>query len=191
MAKERTIEIINYCPFGCSYCSSDTLDDAGMETGDFHEMLFQDVTARMHEAKGQGIELLHISGGEPMIHDAIGWIMLEARHLFGRGVILHTNLIPQIGYNPNICEGIRIHAYMTPDQVDEVHVLKRIEQGRESRAAILRMKEEDHQRVLGGKPPKVHCSANWHEACLEGCDHLVIKPDNTIVRGPCRKFDSV
>lgn len=181
--KERTIEILNLCPFGCSYCSSDSVSE--METGDYQELIFQQVCERLWEAKSDGVELVHISGGEPMLHRDIGWIMLEARHLFGRGVILHTNLISQIGYNPNVCEGIRIHAYMTPDQIDEIHILKRIEQGREARAPILAFRE-DH--VV---EPTVHCSANWRGECQEDCDHLVVKPDNTLVKGPCRKFDSV
>jgi len=183
VTKERTIEVNNYCPFGCSYCSSDAVSDLDRE--DLQELLCQEAYARMHEAKDEGVELLHVSGGEPLFHDSIGWILLEARVLFGRGVLLHTNLIPQIGYNPNVCEGVRIHAYMTPDQVDEVHVLKRIEQGREARAPTLA-----HRESFEREPPNVHCSSNWRTDCHKDCDHLVIKPDNTIVKGPCRKFES-
>jgi len=180
---ERTIELTNFCPFDCSYCSSNSISD--LETGDYQELLCQQVYARMHEAKDDGIEIIHISGGEPMIHCDIGWILLEARHLFGRGVVLHTNLIPQIAYNPNVCEGVRIHAYMTPDQVDVVHVLKRIKQGREARAPVLAFRED-----YVAKEPAVHCSANWRHQCHGDCGHLVIRPDNTVVCGPCRKFDS-
>ena len=171
--RERTIEITNYCPFGCSYCSSDSLSTTQMGGGAGQMLSYEDVHMRLYEAKKDGIELIHISGGEPMMNRYIGSILLDARELFGRGIILHTNLIPQIGYNPNVCEGVRIHAYMTPDQVDEVHILKRVKQGREARVPV----------------PKVHCSSNWRVECQKGCDHLVIKPDNTVVKGPCRKFE--
>ena len=203
MPEERTIELVNWCPFNCSYCSTDCIRD--LETEEYHEIPSPRVYERLREAKGQGIDVIHISGGEPMIHAEIGWIMLDAMDLFGRGVVLHTNLIPQIAYNPNVLESIgmipyapddiergdvRVHCYMTPEDVDEVHILKRIKQGREAREAITMLKAAQIVRVLT-QEPHVHCSANWSKACQDDCGHLVIRPDNTVAPAPCRKEEQV
>ena len=182
---ERTIESVNWCSFDCSYCSTDCVRD--LETGDYRELLFQQVVEHMHEAKEDGVSIIHVSGGEPLVHNDIGWILLEARHVFGRGVVLHSNLVPQIAYNPNVLEGVDVHCYMTPKDIDTVHVLKRIRQGREARAPISRLLEADFRRVREGKEPRVHCSSNWRHRCAGQCGHLVVRADNTVVAGPCMK----
>lgn len=188
---ERTIELTNYCPFNCSYCSTNCLTNETIETGDYHELVFNEVCKRLIEAKDDGVSIIHISGGEPTLCQDFGWMLLEARHHFGRGVVVHSNLIPQIAYNPNVLEGIDVHCYMTPKHVDHVHVLKRIAQGREARAPIARMSELDCERITRGEQPKVHCSANWRGECLKQCDHLVIRADNTVAPGPCKKDHTV
>ncbi|KKK99557.1 hypothetical protein LCGC14_2631540, partial [marine sediment metagenome] len=155
MADERTIEITNFCPFGCGFCSTDAT--ASRNSAIF--LPFATVAQEIHQAREDGVKFLHISGGEPAFHPKIGEILYGCRNVFGGNYMLHSNLIPQIAYNARVLDGIRVHAYLTPADVDEVHVLKRINQGREA------------------KQPEVHCSRNWREQC--SCDHIVVRPDGT------------
>lgn len=166
--KELTIEITNLCPFDCTYCSSDrvyTHDDPR-----FKQMPFQEVLHHVNQAYADGVEVLHISGGEPLMHPNIGNILQHARTRFGRNLVVHTNLVPQIAYNASVLEGVKVHCLVTPEDVDEVHVLKRVRQGHEATV------------------PEVHLSRNFLGECPKPtCDHQVIRPDGTAAPSPCRK----
>lgn len=171
MPRERTIELTNYCPFECSFCSSDSVTNSC----DTEFMGLFTVFTELDDAKRAGVQIVHLSGGEPMFHDRIGRILSKARKLFGgRNVILHTNMIENIAYNARVIDGVRVHAYLpVMPGTDEVHAVKRVEQGREARQ------------------PKIHCSANWREQCEGTCDHVVIRPDGSHAKTPCRKWESI
>jgi organic radical activating enzyme len=161
--KERTIEVTSYCPFECSFCSSDATKDYDVAT----HMSFDTFRWELEAAKEEGIELIHLSGGEPLLHGEISYLLALLHEMFGWDYIIHTNMIPNLAYNPHVLPGVRVLTYLNVADSDEVHVLKRVLQGREARQ------------------PAVHCSRNWRENCA--CDHVVVRPDGTHTRAPCRK----
>ncbi len=163
MAREFTIEITDYCPFDCPFCSTDTKDSREAATW----MSVMRASRLLQEGEEAGREIVHISGGEPLFHRDIGHILWEAAHLFGfENVWLHTNLIRNVATNFHAAPTVQFHAFGTPEGYDQIHLVKRVCQGRDKR-------------------PEVSFSRNFDEVC--DCDHYLIRADGMRVLGPCRK----
>lgn len=163
--KELTLELTDYCPFGCSYCSSSSTHDR-----DSARYLPFDLAQELIDRTEA--EIIHLSGGEPVAHPDFFSILYLARQKVGRrNVVLHTNMIEALAFNLGVHQGVEVHGYITPRGVDRIHVLKRIEQGREKRV------------------PVVTLSRNFREGdgCREVCNHTVVRPDGTAAISPCRK----
>lgn len=162
---EFTIEITDYCPFKCPFCSTDATDHV-----EHTKMAFREVIRLLKEGKAAGCGIVHISGGEPLFHPSIGDILWRASELFGfENVWLHTNLVRNIATNFHVAPTVQFHAFGTPEGYDQIHIVKRVCQGRDKR-------------------PEVSFSRNFDEAC--DCDHYVIRADGTRAKGPCRKEES-
>ena len=162
--KELTLEITDWCPHECEYCST----DAG-PTG-HHLLSYGKILDCLRDERP---ELVHISGGEPLSHPSFWSILHLCCRTVGAGnVIVHTNALRNIAYNASVIPGVKVHAYLTPDDVDEVHVVKRVVQGREA------------------KRPVVKLSRNYNGPCGP-CEHRVVRPDGTVAATPCRKDEKV
>jgi organic radical activating enzyme len=161
--KEITLEITDYCPHSCTYCSTDAAY--------YNKAKFISYKEVERALEGPIIwDLIHISGGEPLAHPDFYSILKLCKTRAIR-VIVHTNEITDIAFNPNVIDGIRVEAYLTvPDTTDTIHILKRVRQGREARR------------------PGVTFSSNYYDdcSCLE-CNHTVIRPDGTKAPAPCKK----
>lgn len=158
---EITIELTDYCPHTCPFCSS----KAGPNGKRYITM--QTIRSLVTDK----YDVINLSGGEPLAHPLL-WPIIQycQEHLSNHGEIwLYTNVISGIRYNAYVRDRVKIVANVTIHQdTDEVHILKRIEQGREA------------------ERPKVHISGC---NCAE-CHHVEISPDGEIGK-PCKKRKEV
>ena len=163
--KELTIEITNFCEENCKYCSSNSVDD-------MNEAIFLSLDKVKEIIRDNEYERINISGGEPLSHPDF-YIIYKYCKEHATDVMVNTNLLTHICYNSNIIDGIYIETNisMLPN-VSKVHILKRVEQGKEA------------------KRPEVVYSGNWTGDCA-GCDNEVMKPDGSIVKSPCKKDESI
>ena len=161
MIEELTIEITNYCPHGCAYCSSDT-------TASFSAGAFLQYDRIMEVLGDRKYEHIIISGGEPLAHpDFYKILILCERH--SDDVVVYSNAIKHLIYNQGVLDGVYLEANVTVlPEVDRVHILRRVKQGR----------EKDR--------PEVHLSQNFHEDCT--CEHRILRPDGVVGRTPCDKW---
>jgi len=161
---EATIEITQYCPYGdCDYCSS----NAGLE-GE-------------HLPFGR-LDILNVSGGEPMFHPSIGEILWQAR-IKAKKVKLYTNMIDCIIYNTDKVKDIEIEANVCmvagrkrylPKPIIKVktHLLKLVHQGRGKN-----LPEQD-----------IVVSRNfWDISHCDECNHILLQADGQVVEAPCKK----
>jgi organic radical activating enzyme len=160
MKKERTFEITNFCEHNCKYCSSDSVDD--MDLAIF--LSFEEIENMLKDNK---YDTIILSGGEPLAHPNFYLIyMLCKEH--AKNVIVYSNLITHRIFNANVIDSVYLEANLTLlNNVERIHILKRIDQGREKTR------------------PEVKFSRNYDEDC--SCDHRVVKPDGSITKSPCNK----
>lgn len=158
--KEKTFELTNYCPNTCKYCSSNT-------TTDINKAIFLDIKIIEEKLKGKIFEHIILSGGEPLAHPLFFQIYnLCKQHT--NDVVVYSNLITHRVFNANVIDGVYLEANLTlPPEVDKVHILRRVKQGREINR------------------PEVHLSHNYLENC--SCNHRVIIPSGKEVLTPCNK----
>ncbi len=158
---EKTLEITNYCPFKCKFCSTDITNNLN----DAKYMSFTDV---VREVEGKGYDRIIISGGEPMYHAQIGMILTICK-VNAPDVMLLTNMITHIGYNPHVIDGIYVEGKLSVHpHTDKISILKRTNQGKEA------------------KRPEVSFSRNWTGECLS-CIHNTYKADGSQAGPPCKK----
>jgi len=109
-----------------------------------------------------------LSGGEPLAHPRFYDILMLCEQ-YADDVVVHSNAIKHLMYNANVIDGVYLEANLTVlEGVRQLHVLKRVEQGREA------------QR------PEVSFSSNWQRSEACSCDHIVVRSDGSRGR-PCRK----
>ncbi len=162
--KEITLELTNYCPHNCKFCSTDTIDnfvDADFLTiGQIQEIL-----------KDKWFDHIILSGGEPLSHPNFHIIHNLCEEHTG-DVVVYSNLITHLVYNLNVIDGVYLEANITPTpETDKIHILRRVKQGKEANR------------------PEVHFSRNHFENC--SCGHRVVRTDGKIVRSPCDKYSEV
>jgi organic radical activating enzyme len=164
-----TIEVTNFCPNHCKYCSSNTVDS-------FSNALFLPVETILEKIKRIQAERdivkfdqIILSGGEPLSHPNI-YQIITLLHYYTDDIVLYSNLITHICFNGNVIDNIYVEENLTvsPD-VNKIHILKRVEQGREKRR------------------PEVVFSKNFTENC--NCGELVIRPNGIIDKSPCNKTE--
>lgn len=157
--KELTIEITNYCPHECKYCSSKTTRN--------RDAIFIDKSVVLRFLYKKRFDRINISGGEPLAHPDFYKILAWCKHA-AKDVVVYTNALTHIRYNANVIDGIYLEANLTVlSNVKQVHILKRIQQGREKTR------------------PEVHFSRNFTADCK--CDHKILLPDGSIGKAPCNK----
>jgi hypothetical protein len=162
--KEITIEITDYCPNECSYCSSNAGPDGKN---------FLSINQINDFLKDKVYDRINISGGEPLSHpDFYKILKLCKTYVTPRigFVAVYTNELDCVLFNANIIPGVRVEANVPLlTNTSEVHLLKMVKQGYEA------------------KKPKVHYSCNWDGINCGGCLNKVLKPDGTIGDNPCTK----
>lgn len=157
---EITFEITDYCPNKCKYCSSNAIH----KKNESHYMCFDHFLKLLGTQK---YDIIHLSGGEPLSNPDF-YAILTTCYNHAKDVIVHTNALKHIAFNTNVIDNIYVEAYVTiADEVDKVHIVKRVKQGREMTR------------------PEVHFSRNFTEQCQ--CNHRIIKWDGTKVKSPCNK----
>lgn len=167
VSKEITFELTDYCPHNCGFCST----DANKE-----KATFLDIEIIIKMLKDNYFEKINISGGEPLAHPDIYRILtLCNAHLTENGVVvLYSNMIQAIAYNATVLPGgVRVICNLPVlENIDEIHVLKMVEQGRARN---------------GG--PRFHNSKNFGNCNNDTCDcnHTVVIPSGKLAKSPCRK----
>ncbi len=162
MIDEITIELTNYCPNHCKYCSSNSIDD-------FNEAIFINMEDIENNLSGKQFKHIILSGGEPLAHPKF-YQILELCKLHSKDVIVYSNAITHLIYNTSVIDGVYLEANLTIlPEVDKIHILRRVKQGRENNR------------------PEVHLSKNFFQDC--SCNHHVIRPNGTISKNSCSKDD--
>ena len=158
--KEITLELTNYCPNACKYCSSNSINDKKQAT-------FLSVDKIKEIVGANHFNRIILSGGEPLSHPYFYDILQIAKKL-ADDVVVYTNELTHVIYNANVIDGIYVAANITiNNSVDQVKILKRTKQGRESTR------------------PEVTFSGNYDDKCP--CDAPVVLPSGDIVKSPCAK----
>ena len=160
--KELTLELTDYCPYECTFCSSNAGPDKGR---------FLDIERAEEVILDTDAQIIHLSGGEPLAHPHFWTILrLAQARVGGRNVRVMSNAIQWLSYNASVLDGVRVEVNLTAESgLDQVNVLRRVDQGRE------------HEQ------PVVKFSRNHGDACPGDCGHRVVRPDGTIANTPCRK----
>jgi len=161
MTKELTVELTDYCPNSCEFCSSNS---------DPNQTTYLGLEIALKEIGETEAEIIHLSGGEPLAHPEFWKVLQAASEKVGaENVIVHTNAIRQLAFNLHVIPGVKTHGYITPEGVDVLHIAKRIKQGKER------------------KKPEPYFSSNWDSCgdCAE-CEHRLVNPDG-VVGKPCNK----
>lgn len=164
--KEFTLELTDYCPYECTFCSSNAGPDKSQ---------FLDIECAKEMIVDTDAQIIHLSGGEPLAHPQFWTILrLAQARVGGRNVRVMSNAIQWLAYNAAAISGVRIEANFTPEPgLDQINVLQRVEQGRER------------------EQPAVKFSRNHGDACPGDCGHRVVRPDGTVSSTPCRKDDTI
>ena len=175
MMTEETIEITQYCPYGdCDYCSS----NASFEG---QHLPLESILEKLNSIESR-LDILNISGGEPMFHPNIGEILWQAR-MKAKKVRLYTNMIDVIIYNTDKVKDIEVEANVCmvagrarylPKPIIKVktHLLKLIHRGR--------AKELPEQNIV--------VSGNFYDGSHCGeCNQKVLQANGKTVSSPCKK----
>jgi len=168
--KEYTIEITNYCPHDCEYCSTNSTSCEGVFLDiEIIKEFLKDVTK---------YDRINISGGEPLAHPQFYEILCYCKSL-SEDVWVYTNAIDKIRYNTDVVPEITVDANVClmpgrqvyiPKNADTVHILQLVPQG----------------RAKNMKPATIHVSGNLCDKC-NYCHHLVLQADGKTAKGPCKK----
>ncbi len=158
--REITFELTNFCRENCRYCSSDTTDRV-------EDATWLSIAEVRRHLKGRLFEHIILSGGEPLAHPEFYAIHALCEG-FTNDVVVYSNLITHRIYNAGVIDGVYLEAKLTvTPETQQIGVLKRIEQGRETRR------------------PQVTFSRNHDGPC--DCIHRVIRPDGRVGSAPCSK----
>lgn len=173
---EVTIEITDYCPNNCVYCSTNAGSVRANILG-YNEI--RDFLSPKHQ-----VDRINISGGEPLSHPQF-YSILELCKEYTDNVWVYTNAITHLMYNTDIVKEIKIEANVCltpgkevyiPKNADKVHLLQLVTQG----------------RAKNMEPAKFHTSGNLR--VVDDCDHdcgtckhTLLQADRKIVEAPCKK----
>lgn len=175
---EVTIEITDYCPNECDYCSTNAGPTRKNIIGRNEIKIFLNKVL-----DNTDITRINISGGEPLSHpDFYGILNLCKSHI--DNVWVYTNALTQIIYNSDIISEIKMEANVClvpgrlvciPKNVDKIHLLQLVKQGR------AKDMEPGTFHVSGNLVQEDNCNS-----CSE-CDHILLQADRKIVKAPCKK----
>jgi len=166
---EYTIEITQYCPHNCNYCSTNATENGlHIDIEKIKQFLFNYNSIL-------ATDRINISGGEPLSHPKFYEILQLCKQLTP-DVWVYTNELTQIKYNTSVIEEIQVEANVClmpgkdvyiPKNAHKVHLLQFVPTGRGKDMKTINVK-------LSG------------ENCSE-CNHKVLQADGKIVDAPCKK----
>ena len=166
---EYTIEITQYCPHNCNYCSTNATENGthiNIETIKQFLYNYNSILAT---------DRINISGGEPLSHPKFYEILQLCKQLTP-DVWIYTNELTQIRYNTSVIKEIQVEANVClmpgedvyiPKNAHNVHLLQFVPTGRGKNIKSIDVR-------LSG------------ENCIE-CNHKVLQADGKIVDAPCKK----
>lgn len=173
---EVTVEITDYCPNECDYCSTYASRRGYLKVSQKEVNEFLNKVSFENE-----ITRINISGGEPLSHPDFYEIFCLCKS-YTKDVWVYTNAITQIMYNTDIVKEIKVEANVCltpgrevyiPKNVDKVHLLQLVKQGRAKDMVPANIK-------VSGNIPRNDCSC-------DNCKHLVLQANRKSVLAPCRK----
>jgi len=165
---EYTIEITQYCPHNCNYCSTNTTENG------LH-LHMEIIKQFLKSNKILATDRINISGGEPLSHPKFYEILQLCKQLTP-DVWAYTNTINQIKYNTSVIKEIQVEANVClmpgedvyiPKNAHKVHLLQFVPTGRGKDIKSINIK-------LSG------------EDCAN-CNHKVLQANDKIVDAPCKK----
>jgi len=173
---EVTLEITDYCPNACEYCSTNA-SPSKRHMLDYNEIATHLINL---EESGKRIDRINISGGEPLAHPEF-YRILRLSYNYTDNVWVYTNAIRQLIYNTTILSEVKVEANVClvpgkeayiPKNADKVHLLQLVPQG----------------RAKDMKPVKFHASGNiiGEHRCAE-CNHSLLQADGQTMSAPCKK----
>ena len=166
--REFTLEITTYCPFECTYCSTNA-NKNGVHID------IETIKLFLENNKIKATDRINISGGEPLSHPKF-WDILQLCKQSTPDVWVYTNALSKIRYNTSVIEEVQVEANVCltpgedvyiPKNADKVHLLQLIPQGRAKNMKSINMQ-------LSG----CDCA---------NCNHKVLQADGQIVDAPCKK----
>ncbi len=166
---EITVEITQFCPYSCNYCSS----NAGQEGKHLNFKTIQTFINTFTE-----IDRINVSGGEPLSHPDF-WKILCLCYEKTENVWVYTNMIKGIKYNSDIINDIKIEANVClcpgkriyiPDTSHTVNLLPFVSQGRGKNI----------------RPVKLYIARSLTGGC-DFCNHYLLQSDGKVVSSPCKK----
>lgn len=171
---EYTIEITTYCPYKCSYCSTNTTNQDGQY------LSIEAIKEFLEKQAITPLDKINISGGEPLAHPMF-WDILQLCKSLTRDVVVYTNALTSIRYNASVVAEINCEANVClvpgesvyiPKKAHVVHLLQLVPQG----------------RTKGMQASNIKVSSNIGnvEACGK-CNHKVLQANGVIVNAPCKK----
>jgi len=172
---ELTIEITDYCPHECEYCST-----YASHRG-YNKLTQREINEFLNKFDREEIIRINISGGEPLSHPDFYEILCLCKS-YTKNVWVYTNAINQIMYNTDIVKEVKVEANVCltpgnevyiPKNADKVHLLQLVKQGRAHDM-------EPANVVASGNIPKSECSC-------ENCGHIVFQANHKVVGPPCKK----
>ena len=170
---EVTIEITQWCPHNCDYCSTNASPSG-------KHLQFKVIEDFLKTQKN--VTRINISGGEPLAHPRFYDILMLCYSITDN-VRVYTNAIKNILFNPDIVKEIGVEANVCvvsgreiyiPKNVDKVHLLKLVHHGR---AKKFPRKE-------------ITVSHNFERDCEHSCDdckNVLLQADGKVVDSPCKK----
>jgi organic radical activating enzyme len=172
---ELTLEITNYCPNECEYCST------WASRKGYYKLSKREINEFLNKFDQGKITRINISGGEPLSHPDF-YEILSLCKAYTKNVWVYTNAVPQIMYNTDIVKEIKVEANVClvpgkkvyiPKDASKVHLLQLVKQGRASNM----------------DPANITASGNIprNECMCEECDHIVFQADRKVVGPPCKK----
>ena len=174
---EVTIEITDYCPNSCDYCSTNAGPDSANELSVAEVVRFLDDVCRKYY-----VNRINISGGEPLSHPNF-YAILNICKSHTDNVWIYTNAVTQIMYNTDIVKEIKVEANVClvpgkssyiPRNADKVHLLQLVSQGRAKDMKPANLK-------ASGNISKSEC-----RSCVD-CKHILLQANREIVDAPCKK----
>jgi len=173
---ELTIEITNYCPNECEYCST------WASRRGYHKLARGEINEFLNKmCSGNEITRINISGGEPLSHPDFYEIFCLCKS-YTENVWVYTNTLTQIMYNTDVVKELKVEANVCltpgkevyiPKDADKVHLLQLVKQGRAENM-------EPANVVASGNISKNDC-------VCENCNHVVLQADHKVVGAPCKK----
>jgi molybdenum cofactor biosynthesis enzyme MoaA len=168
---EVTLEITQFCPNGCSYCSSNASREG-------KPLPFEDIKNFLLNIKK--IDRINISGGEPLSHPEF-YKILKFCEQFTDKVWVYTNAIRRLIYNSDIIDEIEVHAnvciisgrmHYIPKTPQQIPILKLVHQGRADN-----LPEQN-----------ITVSRNfWDEGHCDDCNHILLQTNGEVKKAPCKK----